>query len=231
MTLPNRIVLVRHAQSLLNLIKGDARFLPSEKAKEILKRTPDHLIELTPKGIDMAKQTGKALKKHYGVFDAVYDSGYRRAVQTRVCILKAYAPYERKKMRVFSTPLIREREGGYIYNMTQTDSETAFPWLQEYWDATGPLFARPPGGESIADVYVRAYMFLDMLTQSFCDKSVLVITHGRFITAFRACLENWNHEQIEQCLVSNRPSNCSITTYEKTNSGTLHISRAQENVF
>jgi broad specificity phosphatase PhoE len=44
--------------------------------------------------------------------------------------------------------------------MTTAEAESAFPWLQDYWITYGPIFGRPPGGESMADVAKRAYLLM-----------------------------------------------------------------------
>ena len=38
---------------------------------------------------------------------------------------------------------------------TKEEAEKSFPWLREYWETFGGFFARPPGGESLADVRAK----------------------------------------------------------------------------
>ena len=54
---------------------------------------------------------------------------------------------------------LRERDAGFTYDMTTAEGATALPSLHGYWDTCGRCFARPPGGESFADVAERVYPF------------------------------------------------------------------------
>ena len=78
---------------------------------------------------------------------------------------------------------VRERDAGHAYDMTDAEAQAAFPWLQEDWTTFGPFFARPPGGETLADVIERVYAFLQKLTRTMAGKRVLVVTHGGTILA------------------------------------------------
>lgn len=83
---------------------------------------------------------------------------------------------------------LRERDTGYTFDMTTAEAETAFPWLQDYWNTYGPIFGRPPGCESLADVARRVYLFLSMLFRDRGGQRVLV-------TAVRTCTSarRWRH--------------------------------------
>ena len=63
---------------------------------------------------------------------------------------------------------LRERDAGRTYEMTTAETDTAFPWLHDYWNTFGRFLARPPGGESLAEAAARMYLFLGML---FRDRS------------------------------------------------------------
>ena len=117
-------------------------------------------------------------------------------------------------MRVRMNAFVRERDNGYTYDMTTAEAEAAFPWLQPYWDTFGAWFSRPPGGESLADVSHRVYLFLNMLFRDRAGKRVLVVTHGGTLRAFRFLLERWTFEETTQHLGTDRTPNCSVTTYE-----------------
>jgi broad specificity phosphatase PhoE len=79
--------------------------------------------------------------------------------------------------------------------MTEAEAEAAFPWLEEYWRTFGGFMARPPGGESLADVVGRVHMFLDVLFRDRIGQKVLVVTHGGTIRCFRFALERWHYSQ------------------------------------
>lgn len=57
------------------------------------------------------------------------------------------------------------------------------------------LYWRPPGGESIADVRMRVRSLFDTLHRECEGQSVVVVTHGEFMSAARASLEYMSDEQ------------------------------------
>jgi 2,3-bisphosphoglycerate-dependent phosphoglycerate mutase len=108
---------------------------------------------------------------------------------------------------------LRERDTGYTYDMTTAEAERAFPWLQAYWNTYGPVFGRPPGGESLADVAQRAYLFLSMLFRERAGQRVLVVTHGGTLRMFRMLLERWTWEDAEERFRTEGVPQCSVTSY------------------
>ena len=90
---------------------------------------------------------------------------------------------------------LRERDAGWTYDMTTTEAEAAFPWLQGYWDTFGRFFARPPGGESLAEVAARVYLFLGMLFRDRPQQRILVVSHAGTLRVFRYLLERWSHDE------------------------------------
>ncbi len=210
---PKLLVLVRHGESARNVAKKDNRFFLDEESRKAVVGVPDWQVPLTDVGRQQARQTGEALRRGFGAFDHVYHSGYRRAEETAAGILSAYTPEERTAMRVHMDPFVRERDNGYTYDMTTTEAETAFPWLQPYWDTFGPWFSRPPGGESLADVANRVHVFLQMLARDRSGQRVLVVTHGGTLRAFRFLIEGWTFDQAVERLRTDRTPNCCVTTY------------------
>jgi broad specificity phosphatase PhoE len=157
--------------------------------------------------------TGVAIRQQYGVFDYVVHSGYRRTVQTCDEILNAYPTDERGRMPVRHHLFVRERDAGHAYDMTDAEAQAAFPWLNDYWATFGPFFARPPGGESLADVCERVYAFLQKLARTMGGRRVLVVTHGGTIWCFRYVLERWTYEEAERRFNAESNPNCSVTAY------------------
>ena len=103
-------------------------------------------------------------------------------------------------MRVRQHLFLRERDAGWTYDMTTAEAEAAFPWLQGYWDTFGRFFARPPGGESFADVAERVYLFLGMLFRDRARQRVLVVSHGGTLRVFRYLLERWTARRVHRAL-------------------------------
>jgi len=210
---PALLVIVRHAESARNQAKKGRTYFADDAARRIVRGTAEHHIELTPDGHKQAAQTGTAVRDRFGVFDYVYTSGYARTDQTADGILSAYPVEERERMRRRMNIFIRERDPGFTYDMTEAEAAAAFPWLEEYWQTFGGFMARPPGGESLADVVGRVHTFLDTLFRDRAGQKILVVTHGGTIRCFRFALERWGYEQAHSWPPGQSPANCGVTTY------------------
>jgi broad specificity phosphatase PhoE len=223
---PALLVLVRHGQSQRNVAKKRNRFFLDDEARRPIRGVPDHLIGLTDIGREQAVQTGGALRDRFGPFDQLYHSGYRRTIETTEALLSAYPAEIRSAIRIRHHLFIRERDQGHAYDMTDAEAAAAFPWLQDYWTMFGPFFARPPGGESLAQVCERVYAFLQKLARTMAGKRVLVVTHGGTIWCLRYVLERWTYEEAEQRFRTEHIANCSVTSYELAPSGRLELKLA-----
>jgi probable phosphoglycerate mutase len=210
---PALLVLVRHGQSQRNVVKKQNRFYLDDEARKSVRGVPDHLVALTDEGRRQATVTGAALRESYGTFDYIVHSGYTRTIETLEHMLHAYSAEERARMVVRHHLFVRERDGGHAYDMTDAEAQAAFPWLNDYWNTFGPFFARPPGGESLADVVERVYAFLQKLTRTMAGKRVLVVTHGGTIWCFRYVLERWTYEEAERRFETETNPNCAVTAY------------------
>lgn len=206
-----KLVLIRHGQSTRNAIKGSNIFFPHEGSRSLVEGIGDHETPLSAIGFEQALETGAGLYENFDMPSNIFNSGYLRTVQTMDCILSRYPGEVSKLINIQSNMLIREREAGYTYDMTEAEAETAFPWLQEYWITTGSFYARPPGGESVADVVLRVGMFLD----SICNGgTIFVVTHAATIKAFRYLLEGRDSESLPNLDDFALPRNCGVTSYE-----------------
>ena len=219
MTAPALLVLVRHAESARNIAKKGSVYFADDAARQVVRGVPDHLIELTADGRKQAQQTGLGIRARFGAFDYVFTSGYARTEQTAEAILEAYPAAERAGMRVKSELFIRERDPGFAYDMTTAEAEAAFPWLNEYWQTFGGFMARPPGGESLADVTGRVHMFLNTIARDHAGQKILVVTHGGTLRCFRFLLEGWTYSQAQRWPAGGSPANCGVTTYRGDGEG------------
>ena len=216
---PALLVLVRHAESARNQAKKGSVYFADDAARQIVRGVPDHLVELTGDGHRQAVETGHAIRSRFGTFDYVYTSGYARTEQTAEGILSAYPPAERDRMRLKSDLFIRERDSGFAYDMTTAEAEVAFPWLNEYWQTFGGFMARPPGGESLADVTGRVHEFLNMIFRDRAGQKIMVVTHGGTLRCFRFLLEGWSYAQAQKWPPGQAPANCGVTTYRCADHG------------
>jgi 2,3-bisphosphoglycerate-dependent phosphoglycerate mutase len=211
---PAKLVIIRHAESARNKFKDGGTFFPSNISLEGIAGIPDHLTPLSEWGMDQAKQSSAALRERHGVPDCICSSGYLRVTQTVNGLLDAYTSKERSLINMSDNLFIRERDPGYAYDMTKPEAEHHFPWLMEHWATFGGFFARPPGGESLADVCARVQMFLDMLSRDHSGKTIFVVTHEGTIRCFRYLLEQWTYEQALKWPTGCSPKNCGVTVYE-----------------
>lgn len=210
---PSLLVLVRHGESLRNITPKRNRFYLDDEARRPVKGMPDHKVPLTDKGWEQARAAGLVVRNTFGVFDDVIHSGYRRTIETTEGLLEAYTREERARMRVRHHLFIREREQGHVYDMTDAEAAAAFPWLQDYWQMFGPFFARPPGGESLAQVCERVYTFLQKMARTMAGRRVLLVSHGGTIWCFRYVLERWTYEEAEERFRTESIPNASIVSY------------------
>jgi broad specificity phosphatase PhoE len=213
MTRPSLLVLVRHGQSQRNVVKKRNHFYLDDESRKSVKGIPDHLIPLTEEGCRQAAVTGHALRETFGTFDYVFHSGYTRTIETAEHLLAAYPAEERARMAVRHHLFIRERDGGHTYDMTDAEASAAFPWLQDYWSTFGPFFARPPGGESLAQVCERVYAFLQKVARTMAGKRVLVVSHAGTMWCLRYVLEGWTYEEADRRFSTEPMPNCAVTSY------------------
>jgi len=207
------LVLARHAESARNAAKHGSTFFPDEAARTAFKDQSDPATPLTENGIAQARELGVCLRECYGTFDVAFDSGYRRTKDTLTGAMEAWPDAERLRIERRSHFLLRERDTGHAFNMTAAEAAAAFPWLQEYWRAEGPFFARPPGGESLADVAARVQQFLELHREELARRRVLIVTHTGTMRMFRYLLEGWDYQEVERRLRDEPVRNCGVVEY------------------
>lgn len=210
---PSELILIRHAESARNRAKKGSVYFADEYARREVVGIPDHLIDITPEGRRQAKATGIALRKLYGAPSYLYHSGYKRTVRTANGILSAYGKDELSKIKVRANIFIRERDSGHAYDMTEEEARRYFPYLEGYWKTHGGFFAVPPGGESLAQMAERVYLFLNMIFRDRAGQKVFVVTHGGTIRLFRYFLEHWTYKRALKWPKGHSPKNCGMTVY------------------
>lgn len=172
----------------------------------------DHRTPLTARGRRQADIRGPRIWAAHGPFDVAWHSGYARTRETPERLLVAAPARPRARLRVGHHLVLRERDTGYAYDMTEREVRRAFPWLQAYWDTYGPVFGRPPGGESLADVARRGYLFLNMVFREAAGKRVLVVSHGGTMWMLRMLLERWPWDEAERPYTTGVIPQCSAVS-------------------
>lgn len=214
MNLPQQLIIVRHAESERNKALNGALFINDPTLFEKIGKIPDHKIGITEKGCNQAEQVGQKIATLFNP-DIVFHSGYRRTRETAEGIL---SKYDTKNFLIQENLSLREREGGYTHVLLEHENKEYFPYLQDYWNVVGGLFARPVGGESLMDVIEqRLKPFLKEQFEKYPDKTILLVTHGRVIQCLRFILDEMTWEEMEDFLSKeeNTPTNCGVTVYEK----------------
>lgn len=193
---PNRIILIRHGESVPNV---DHSFYEIQ---------PDYTAELTEAGVMQADLAGQELKKlicDESLF--FYISPYWRTRQTAEGIIQHL---DRSKIQWREEPRLREQEWGHLRNeehRLKANSER---------DAFGTFYFRLPDGESAADVYDRVSDFFGSLHRDFekpdFPDNAVIITHGMTIRLF---LMRWFHYTVEEFEQLANPKNCQMFILEK----------------
>ncbi len=176
-------------------------------------RVADSRIELTERGHQQAIDAGKKLHSIVGKESIyVYMSPYRRSRQTWEGIRKAFSPLQIITER--QDPRIREQEFGNIADLVKRGQEF------EEQERLGHFFYRFTCGESGADVYDRASLFLDTLFREMDNghhdptQNIVIVSHGLFMQLFLMRYFRWDVEDLEKL---KEFDNCEICELRKVN--------------
>ena len=176
---PKRIILVRHGESEGNLDKNQ------------YESVPDYALNLTPKGIDQARQAGAEIKNLIGSETLhVYISPYKRTRQTYQCIKEHVGTNE---VKAVEDPRLREQDWGHLRSANANEDKV------RNRHSYSLFYYRIPDGESGADVYDRVSTFFETLHRDFnkpdFPRNVLIVTHGMTLRLF---LMRWFHWSVEE---------------------------------
>ena len=173
MSQPDRLlVLVRHGQSdwnLKNLFTGW--------------RDPD----LSPKGVEEAKDAGRRMKAHGLIFDVAYTSALSRAQRTLKLACETLGQTNLPETR---DQALNERDYGDLSGLNKDNArkkwgeEQVHVWRRSYDVA-------PPGGESLKDTVARVlpYYCQHILPGVLDGKRTLVAAHGNSLRALVMVLD------------------------------------------
>ena len=173
------LVLVRHGQSdwnLKNLFTGW--------------KDPD----LTPKGIEEAREGGRKLKALGLKFDCAFTSALVRAQNTLKLLLEEIG---QPNLPTIADQALNERDYGDLSGLNKDDA-------RKKWGEDQVLIWRrsydvpPPGGESLKDTLARTlpYYVKEILPGVLRGERTLVAAHGNSLRALIMVLEKLTPEQI-----------------------------------
>ncbi|CAM9728328.1 unnamed protein product, partial [Chrysoparadoxa australica] len=199
---PQRIVIVRHGESMGNL---------DETAYGTI---PDWLIPLTKQGHEDARNTGRLVKQHVRdgpVF--FYTSPYLRTKQTLAGMVEAFTSNEIIGVR--EEPRLTEQQFGNFQNLQTIQSSKAER------ARFGRFYYRFPEGESGLDVYNRATSFIATMFRDFAnpliardDITVIIVTHG---LTLRLLVMRWFRYSILEFESTFNPPNGGFVVMERRN--------------
>lgn len=187
------IFLIRHAQSEANY------------DEVIYESKPDHDISLTEKGHEQAHELGRFMKEYFSINPPqgkvrLWTSPYKRTVQT-MNDMKAEMgegwtwDVDGRGLDVQYDDRLRERDWGVLHGNDiygeHSPMEAAYPHPVRRYRLTraaalGKYYARPFGGESIADVTMRLHSFFHDLHFDIRNgvKDHVIVMHGLSMLAF-----------------------------------------------
>jgi broad specificity phosphatase PhoE len=174
------IFLIRHGESEHNV----DRFR--------MAHTHDSKHKLTELGRRQAEATAQFTKEYIKGSTILYTSPYMRTMETAKTIhslLPSDTPF-------YENPLLREWELGNLYDFNNRTAEA-----KKEFKAAGKFYFRYMNGESLADVYLRATLFMQTIVQRLERQNrydhLIVVSHAAFIQMLLAFLMNWPVEKIE----------------------------------
>jgi len=176
-----KLILVRHGESTGN--------------KERIYATKPHELALTTDGEQQAREAGRKIAELFRT-ELVVSSVYVRARETARIIAEVLGlPFQVEQN-------LHERHAGtymgkpYESMMTAPDRDPQRPWL---W--------RPPEGESLEDVRLRAAPVVERLAAEHPTRDVVIVSHGGVMLALWAHFSgSWNSAFV--------PTNCAIMVVE-----------------
>ena len=173
------LVLLRHGQSEWNL-------------KNLFTGWTD--IDLSPLGVQEAKDAGRRLKARGLVFDVAYTSALIRAQHT---LALALAELGQTGLPEFRDQALNERHYGDLCGLNKDDARKK--WGEEQvrlWRRSYDV--QPPGGESLKDTVARAlpYYCQHILPAVLRGQRVLVSAHGNSLRALVMVLDGLTEKTI-----------------------------------
>lgn len=172
-----QLILIRHGESQWNLENKFTGWVD---------------VELTPKGIQEAKDAGEKLRPYR--FDQAFTSGLKRAQETLRLILEVTGQTD---LAIERDPALNERMYGDLQGLNKSETVEKFGEAQvKIWRRSYDI--PPPGGESLKDTAERVLPYYDrrIHPEVMAGKTILVAAHGNSLRALVMHLEQLSKEEI-----------------------------------
>lgn len=180
---PKRVILIRHGESQGNVNKS------------MYANVPDCKLQLTPKGIEQAREAGKELQALVGNESVCfYVSPFVRSRETHKYLREGF--HDEQVLYYREDPRIREQEWGNFQDPGEMEK------VMEERREIGAFFYRFPTGESGADVFDRVSTFLETLyrdmQKGLCGENAIIVSHGLFCRLFLTRFYHWPVEKFHK---------------------------------
>ena len=151
-------------------------------------------VDLSPKGVEEARDAGRKLKAQGLKFDVAFTSALIRAQRTLDIMLEELG---QTGLQTFKDQALNERDYGDLSGLNKDDArkkwgpEQVHIWRRSYDVA-------PPGGESLRDTAARVlpYYIKEILPAVLRGERVLVSAHGNSLRALVMVLDKHTTESI-----------------------------------
>jgi broad specificity phosphatase PhoE len=201
-----QLLLVRHGESMGNAAATQAELTGAETI-EIGMRDAD--VPLTPTGEDQAAAIGSWLAG-LPASDRptrVWSSPYVRALTTaRLAVEESALP-----LQISVDERLRDRELGITDLLTRRGLEARLPFEAERRRWLGKFYYRPPGGESWADMVLRARSMLADIDLLADGQHVMIVCHDAMVLVIRYICEALSEAEILEISQHNPVANASLT--------------------
>ena len=207
---PTTLLLVRHGESLGNLAAARAE---AERSEVVEVATRDADTPLSDRGRDQARALGTFLASLDPDErpDVVWCSPYVRARETaRIALEEAGL-----ELPVRLDERLRDRELGILDRLTWRGVQARHPSEAERRRHLGKMYHRPPGGESWADVALRARAALGDLLPRDAGRRVLVVVHDAVVMLLRYVLEELTEAELMEIVRERSIRNASLTRLDR----------------
>jgi probable phosphoglycerate mutase len=191
MSLPQRLWLARHGESVANIARHKAE-AEGLLMMEYPYREPD--VPLS----ELGKQQSVALGKWFAALpgeikpECIYTSTFVRTTQSARLLAESAG----LNIEIVSDERLRERELGIFDRMTRLGAMEKYPDECARRENLGKYYYRAPGGENWCDVILRARSFWDDLIEEGPAANILILTHEVVVRCFRCILESLTEQEI-----------------------------------